>query len=234
MRAQGDSNYLTTAGAFHLELGYLGDLLNSSSTFWRETLSKNRRALASIANHNSDGLYMKSVDADEGTWNSQTASVQECVAPYYASLLHAYLRSNRTDEEALQLYREAMEAAEQASLITTATKDGHIYTRDLNTAESYSRQKDRFDSFMHYEGCGLAGVLALGADALEDQLPSSPVARRREMFEIYAAWRQADGLAETCHSAALQTLIGLPPERIYFENGRLAKTNPQHSAAHLT
>lgn len=235
LSACGDNNFLSTAGAYHLELSYLDNLLKNftfnSTTSWRSILLKNRRTLASTANLKSDGLYMQSIDASTGTWNSVIASVQENTAPYFASLLHSYLLSNRTDSEAFQLYRSAIRAAERASLITKVPKSGLIYTRDFDTTSN------DYDNFMHYEGCGLAGILALGADALEDQLANrslSPVERRRELYEVYRDIEQAEGLAETCHAKMQQTKTGLLPSQIYFEDGRMMKTFRDYSHGYIT
>lgn len=90
-----------------LEFNYLSDV-TGDGTF----RDKIRQIVTAIRSQDRpDGLYPNYLNPKSGRWGQQHVSMGALGDSFYEYLLKAWLQSGKTDDEARQMYVEAMESA---------------------------------------------------------------------------------------------------------------------------
>lgn len=112
---------------------------------------------------------------------------------YYEYLLKAWIQSGQTDNEAREMYDEAMAAIVEHMIRTSPS--GLIYTSDLKF--------DRLEHKMDHLACFSGGMFALGAQTLQNE-------NSKRYMEIGA------GITNTCHESYIRTPTHLGPEAFRY------------------
>lgn len=90
-----------------LEFNYLSDVTGDG--VFRQKIRKVVEAIKS--QDRPDGLYPNYLHPKTGHWGQQHVSMGALGDSFYEYLLKSWLQSGRTDEEARQMYADAMDAA---------------------------------------------------------------------------------------------------------------------------
>lgn len=119
---------------------------------------------------------------------------------FFEYLLKAWLQSNKEDNEARQMFDDAMQAILQHMLFTSP--GGLMYFAELKF--------DRPEHKMDHLGCFSGGLLGLGSKTLKN-----------EMSERYL--EVAQKITHTCHESYARTQTKLGPEAFRFTEGAEAR-----------
>lgn len=120
---------------------------------------------------------------------------------YFEYLLKAWIQSGQVDEEAREMYDEAMKPIIEH--MVRKSPNGLIYVSDL--------KYERLEHKMDHLACFAGGLFALGAHTL----PSHPMSQ--QYMDIGA------GITNTCHQSYIQTHTHLGPESFRFSESVEAK-----------
>ena len=194
--ASGGSSILSEFGTLHLEFSYLSDV--TGNRIYREKVDEIRRVLRSIGKPR--GLYPNYLNPKTGKWGQQHMSMGALGDSFYEYLLKAWLQSNQEDQEAREMYDEAMHNVFIHMLKTSP--GGLTYFADMKF-ESVEHKMDHL-------ACFSGGLLALGAKTLQN-----------EMTEQYR--KTAEGITNTCHESYDRTAVKLGPEVFRFTEAMEAK-----------
>lgn len=157
-------------------------------------LEKSRELIKSI--QRPKGLYMTRVDASTGAAISIWGSLFDVATDFYYNALRSYLQLGSWDEELLEMYGEAMDAAIRADLFKVI--GGRLYLRTFNT-------KTQLHAYgMEDTGCLLGGMLALSSAAYQR-------AGNKERWRLHLDL--AVNITETCHHEANSTATKLLPNK---------------------
>jgi len=105
--ASNGASILSEFGTMSLEFNYLSDV-TGDGTF----RDKIRQIVTAIRSQDRpDGLYPNYLNPKSGRWGQQHVSMGALGDSFYEYLLKAWLQSGKTDDEARQMYVEAMESA---------------------------------------------------------------------------------------------------------------------------
>ncbi|XP_046668814.1 mannosyl-oligosaccharide alpha-1,2-mannosidase IA isoform X2 [Homalodisca vitripennis] len=187
--ASGGASILSEFGTLSLEFGYLSDVTGNS--VYRDKVDHIRQVIKGLEKPR--GLYPNYLNPKTGKWGQHHMSMGALGDSFFEYLLKEWLRSGREDQEARQMYDEAMQAIMTHMLRTSA--GGLMYFSDLKF--------DRLEHKMDHLACFSGGLLALGAHTL--QSPQS--ARYMEV---------AEGITNTCHESYDRTATKLGPESFRF------------------
>lgn len=115
---------------------------------------------------------------------------------FYEYLLKSYIQTG--DQDARQMYDEAMDAFEKNGLIRYS-KNGLLYFAEM--------RYDRLDSKMDHLACFVGGLLALGAVTDPDVVGgrSSVSASQKASRHL----KMAEGITNTCHESYIRTATRL-------------------------
>ncbi|XP_037026450.1 mannosyl-oligosaccharide alpha-1,2-mannosidase IA isoform X2 [Bradysia coprophila] len=194
--ASGGSSILSEFGTLHLEFAYLSDI--TGNPVYRERVQNIRQILKDI--EKPKGLYPNYLNPKTGKWGQQHMSLGALGDSFYEYLLKSWLQSGQTDDEAKEMYDEAMTAILKHMIVTSP--GGLIYTSDMKF--------DRLEHKMDHLACFSGGLFALGAQTLQNE-------NSKRYMEVGA------GITNTCHESYIRTPTHLGPEAFRFSDGTEAK-----------
>ncbi|XP_055523662.1 mannosyl-oligosaccharide alpha-1,2-mannosidase IA isoform X4 [Wyeomyia smithii] len=194
--ASGGSSILSEFGTLHLEFSYLSDVTGDS--VYRERVQTIRSVLKDI--EKPKGLYPNYLNPKTGKWGQQHMSLGALGDSFYEYLLKAWIQSGHEDEEAREMFDDAMQAIIQHMIRTSA--GGLTYVSDLKF--------ERLDHKMDHLACFAGGLFGLGGTTLNNQYSE-------KYMEI------GEGITNTCHESYVRTYTRLGPEAFRFNDGVEAK-----------
>nr|XP_029711380.1 mannosyl-oligosaccharide alpha-1,2-mannosidase IA-like isoform X1 [Aedes albopictus]XP_029711381.1 mannosyl-oligosaccharide alpha-1,2-mannosidase IA-like isoform X1 [Aedes albopictus] len=194
--ASGGSSILSEFGTLHLEFAYLSDITGDS--VYRERVQAIRSVLKEI--EKPKGLYPNYLNPKTGKWGQQHMSLGALGDSFYEYLLKAWIQSGHEDEEAREMYDDAMQAIIQHMIRTSP--GGLTYVSDLKF--------ERLEHKMDHLACFAGGLFGLGGTTLNNQFSE-------RYMEI------GEGLTNTCHESYIRTYTRLGPEAFRFNDGVEAK-----------
>lgn len=109
---------------------------------------------------------------------------------FFEYLLKAWLQSGQTDEEAREMYDDAMVAIIE-HMVRKSSPSGLTYVSDLKF--------DRLEHKMDHLACFAGGLFGLGSRTLQNQYAD-------RYMEV------AEGITNTCHESYIRTYTRLGPE----------------------
>ncbi|KAH9403840.1 hypothetical protein TYRP_015034 [Tyrophagus putrescentiae] len=185
-------NFIANIGFQQPEFIYIANLTGDRVMVGR--LEKSRELIKSI--QRPKGLYMTRVDASTGAAISIWGSLFDVATDFYYNALRSYLQLGSWDEELLEMYGEAMDAAIRADLFKVI--GGRLYLRTFNT-------KTQLHAYgMEDTGCLVGGMLALSSAAYQR-------AGNKERWRLHLGL--AVNITETCHHEANSTATKLLPNK---------------------
>ncbi|KFB35981.1 AGAP000558-PA-like protein [Anopheles sinensis] len=194
--ASGGSSILSEFGTLHLEFSYLSDI--TGDTVYRDRVQTIRAVLKDI--EKPKGLYPNYLNPKTGKWGQQHMSLGALGDSFYEYLLKAWIQSGHEDDEAREMYDEAMQAIIQH--MVRRTPSGLVYVSDMKF--------DRLEHKMDHLACFAGGLFGLGSTTLTNQYS-------QRYMEI------GEGLTNTCHESYIRTYTRLGPESFRFNDGVEAK-----------
>lgn len=194
--ASGGSSILSEFGTLHLEFAYLSDV--SGDSVYRERVQTIRSVLKDI--EKPKGLYPNYLNPKTGKWGQQHMSLGALGDSFYEYLLKAWIQSGHEDEEAREMYDDAMQAIIQHMIRQSA--GGLTYVSDMKF--------ERLEHKMDHLACFAGGLFGLGGTTLNNQFSE-------KYLEI------GEGLTNTCHESYIRSYTRLGPEAFRFNDGVEAK-----------
>ncbi|XP_069091494.1 mannosyl-oligosaccharide 1,2-alpha-mannosidase IA [Pleurodeles waltl] len=190
--ASGGSSILAEFGTLHLEFVHLSEL--SGNPLFAEKVMNIRKVLNRL--EKPQGLYPNYLNPNSGQWGQHHVSVGGLGDSFYEYLLKAWLMSDKTDEEAKQMYYDAVQAIEK-HLIRKSTS-GLTYIAEWKGG--------LLEHKMGHLTCFAGGMYALGADG-------APGDKTGHHIELGAE------ITRTCHESYDRTPMKLGPEAFRFDGG---------------
>lgn len=187
--ASGGSSILSEFGTLHLEFSYLSDI--TGNPLYRERVQTIRQVLKEI--EKPKGLYPNYLNPKTGKWGQLHMSLGALGDSFYEYLLKAWLQSGQADEEAREMFDEAMTAIVQRMVMTSPS--GLTYVTDMKF--------DRPENKMDHLACFAGGLFALGANTRQNE-------HSERFMEV------GKGLTNTCHESYIRTPTKLGPEAFRF------------------
>lgn len=194
--ASGGASILSEFGTLHLEFTYLSDI--TGNPLYRNKVEHIRQFLQSM--EKPKGLYPNYLNPKTGKWGQHHMSMGALGDSFYEYLLKAWLQSNKEDNEARQMYDDAMQAVMQHMLHTSP--GGLMYFAELK----FERPEHKMDHLACFSG----GLLGLGAKTLKNELSD-------RYMEV------AKGITKTCHESYDRSATKLGPEAFRFTDAIEAK-----------
>ncbi|ETN64473.1 mannosyl-oligosaccharide alpha-1,2-mannosidase [Anopheles darlingi] len=194
--ASGGSSILSEFGTLHLEFAYLSDI--TGDAVYRDRVQTIRTVLKDI--EKPKGLYPNYLNPKTGKWGQQHMSLGALGDSFYEYLLKAWIQSGHEDEEAREMYDEAMQAIIQHMI--RSSPSGLMYVSDMKF--------ERLEHKMDHLACFAGGLFGLGGTSLNNQYSE-------RYMEI------GEGLTNTCHESYIRTYTRLGPESFRFNDGVEAK-----------
>ncbi|XP_066139079.1 mannosyl-oligosaccharide alpha-1,2-mannosidase IA isoform X2 [Euwallacea fornicatus] len=194
--ASGGSSILAEFGTLHLEFAYLSDV--TGKTIYRNKVDKIREVLKELEKPN--GLYPNYLNPRSGKWGQHHMSMGALGDSYFEYLLKSWLLSGKEDNEARQLFDEAMEAVLKHMLHVSPA--GLSYFAELKF--------ERVEHKMDHLACFSGGMFALASKTLKDDHSS-------KYMDI------AKQLTNTCHESYDRSYTKLGPEAFRFSEGAEAR-----------
>lgn len=195
--ASGGSSILSEFGTLHLEFAYLSDITGNS--VYRERVMNIRSILKDL--EKPKGLYPNYLNPKTGKWGQQHMSLGALGDSFFEYLLKSWLQSGQTDEEAREMYDEAMVAIME-HMVRKSSPSGLTYVSDMKF--------DRLEHKMDHLACFAGGLFGLGARTLQNQYAD-------KYMEV------AEGITNTCHESYIRTYTHLGPESFRFSDAVEAK-----------
>ncbi|KAF5273499.1 hypothetical protein FQA39_LY07516 [Lamprigera yunnana] len=190
--ASGGSSILSEFGTLHLEFSYLSDV--TGNPIYRNKVDHIRQFIRSL--DKPKGLYPNYLNPKSGKWGQHHMSMGALGDSFYEYLLKAWMQSNKEDNEARQMFDDAMQAVMQHMLHTSPS--GLMYFAELRF--------DRPEHKMDHLGCFSGGLLALASKTLKNELSDKYMS-------------VADKITETCHESYVRSQTKLGPESFRFTGG---------------
>ncbi|XP_037937604.1 mannosyl-oligosaccharide alpha-1,2-mannosidase IA isoform X3 [Teleopsis dalmanni] len=194
--ASGGSSILSEFGTLHLEFAYLSDI--TGNPLYRERVQAIRQVLKEI--EKPKGLYPNFLNPKTGKWGQLHMSLGALGDSFYEYLLKAWLQSGQTDEEAREMFDEAMIAIIEKMVRTSP--NGLTYVSDLKF--------DRLEHKMDHLACFSGGLFALGANTRQNE-------NADKFMDI------GKGITNTCHESYIRTATKLGPEAFRFSDSAEAR-----------
>lgn len=195
--ASGGSSILSEFGTLHLEFAYLSDITGNS--VYRERVMNIRSILKDL--EKPKGLYPNYLNPKTGKWGQQHMSLGALGDSFFEYLLKSWLQSGQTDEEAREMYDEAMVAIME-HMVRKSSPGGLTYVSDMKF--------DRLEHKMDHLACFAGGLFGLGARTLQNQYAE-------KYMEV------AEGITNTCHESYIRAYTHLGPESFRFSDAVEAK-----------
>ncbi|XP_075216551.1 alpha-Mannosidase class I a [Lycorma delicatula] len=194
--ASGGASILSEFGTLHLEFTYLSDVTGDQT--YRMKVDNVRQVIRGLEKPR--GLYPNYLNPKTGNWGQHHMSMGALGDSFYEYLLKAWIQSGKEDQEARQMYDDAMQAAISHMLRTS--QSGLLYFSDLKF--------DRLEHKMDHLACFSGGLIGLGATTLKNHMSD-------KYMEIAA------GVTNTCHESYIRTPTHLGPEAFRFTENIEAK-----------
>lgn len=192
----GGASILSEFGTLHLEFAYLSDV--TGNPIYREKVQTIRQVLKDL--EKPKGLYPNYLNPKTGKWGQQHMSLGALGDSFFEYLLKAWLQSGKTDDEAREMFDEAMPAIIEH--MVRKSPSGLTYVSDMKF--------DRLENKMDHLACFSGGLFGLGAQTLDNKYSESYM-------------ETAKGLTNTCHESYIRTPTNLGPESFRFSDGVEAK-----------
>ncbi|KAL9879138.1 mannosyl-oligosaccharide alpha-1,2-mannosidase IA [Glossina fuscipes] len=187
--ASGSSSILSEFGTLHLEFSYLSDI--TGNPLYRERVQTIRQILKEI--EKPKGLYPNFLNPKTGKWGQLHMSLGALGDSFYEYLLKAWLQSGQADEEARQMFDDAMLAI--ISHMVRTSRNGLTYVSDLKF--------ERLEHKMDHLACFAGGIFALAANTRQSE-------NTEKFMEI------GKGITNTCHESYIRSSTRLGPEAFRF------------------
>ncbi|PNF28973.1 Mannosyl-oligosaccharide alpha-1,2-mannosidase IA [Cryptotermes secundus] len=194
--ASGGCSILSEVGTLHLEFAYLSDV--TGDPVYRAKVDHIRRVIQSMDKPR--GLYPNYINPKTGKWGQHHMSMGGLGDSFYEYLLKAWLQSGREDQEARQMYDDAIHYVLMYML--KVSSGGLTYISDMKF--------DRLEHKMDHLACFSGGMIGLGAHTLKNDLS-------KRYMEI------AEAITNTCHESYDRTATKLGPEAFRFTEAIEAK-----------
>ncbi|XP_070788869.1 mannosyl-oligosaccharide 1,2-alpha-mannosidase IA [Pituophis catenifer annectens] len=190
--ASGGSSILAEFGTLHLEFIHLSYL--SGNPLFAEKVMNIRKVLNRL--DKPEGLYPNYLNPNSGQWGQHHVSVGGLGDSFYEYLLKAWLMSDKSDEEAQQMYYNAVQSIET-----------HLIRKSSNGLMYIAEWKGGLlEHKMGHLTCFAGGMFVLGADG-------APADQTGHHIELGAE------IARTCHESYDRTGMKLGPEAFRFDGG---------------
>ncbi|PIK39368.1 putative mannosyl-oligosaccharide 1,2-alpha-mannosidase IB-like [Apostichopus japonicus] len=186
--ASGGCSILSEFGSLHLEFSYLSDITGDSK--YLDKVQKVRSILKST--EKIDGLYPNYLHPKTGKWGQKHVSLGALGDSYYEYLLKSFILTGGSDTQALEMYREAIEAMERKMKQTS--NSGLVFFGDFRGA--------KVEKKMDHLSCFSGGMFALGSKYINNP---------EHYLELGAQ------ITETCHKSYENSATKLGPEAFRFE-----------------
>ncbi|KAH8293974.1 hypothetical protein KR054_007183 [Drosophila jambulina] len=196
--ASDDSSILGDFGSLHLEFTYLSDI--TGNPLYRERVQTIRRVLKEIEKPN--GLYPNYLNPKTGMWGEHHMSLGALGGSFYEYLLKAWLQSGQMDEEAREMFDNAMVAV--LNKMVRTSPGGLVYVSELK----FGWLVHKMDHLACYSG----GLFALGAATKKNRFSD-------KYMEV------GKGIANTCHESYIRTPTQLGPEVFRFRTALEARAS---------
>ncbi|CAH2222401.1 mannosyl-oligosaccharide 1,2-alpha-mannosidase IC [Pelobates cultripes] len=190
--ASAGSSILAEFGTLHLEFLQLSEL--SGDTVFTEKVNTIRKILNKIEKPH--GLYPNYFSPVSGNWVQHHVSLGGLGDSFYEYLIKSWLMSAKRDDEAKDMYYEAVKAIEL-----------HLIKRSPGGLTYIAEWRGGIlDHKMGHLTCFAAGMLALGAH-------DAPANKKDHYMKL------ASEIARTCHESYVRTETKLGPEVFRFDSG---------------
>ncbi|XP_013916300.1 PREDICTED: mannosyl-oligosaccharide 1,2-alpha-mannosidase IA [Thamnophis sirtalis] len=190
--ASGGSSILAEFGTLHLEFIHLSYL--SGNPLFAEKVMNIRKVLNRL--DKPEGLYPNYLNPNSGQWGQHHVSVGGLGDSFYEYLLKAWLMSDKTDEEAREMYYNAVQSIET-----------HLIRKSSNGLMYIAEWKGGLlEHKMGHLTCFAGGMFVLGADGAPDDQTGHHIELGAE-------------IARTCHESYDRTGMKLGPEAFRFDGG---------------
>ncbi|XP_034274595.1 mannosyl-oligosaccharide 1,2-alpha-mannosidase IA [Pantherophis guttatus] len=190
--ASGGSSILAEFGTLHLEFIHLSYL--SGNPLFAEKVMNIRKVLNRL--DKPEGLYPNYLNPNSGQWGQHHVSIGGLGDSFYEYLLKAWLMSDKSDEEAQQMYYNAVQSIET-----------HLIRKSSNGLMYIAEWKGGLlEHKMGHLTCFAGGMFVLGADG-------APADQTGHHIELGAE------IARTCHESYDRTGMKLGPEAFRFDGG---------------
>ncbi|XP_061479701.1 mannosyl-oligosaccharide 1,2-alpha-mannosidase IA isoform X1 [Rhineura floridana] len=190
--ASGGSSILAEFGTLHLEFIHLSHL--SGNPVFAEKVMNIRKVLNRL--DKPEGLYPNYLNPSSGQWGQHHVSIGGLGDSFYEYLLKAWLMSDKTDEEGMQMYYDAVQSMETHLIRKSST--GLMYIAEWKGG--------LLEHKMGHLTCFAGGMFVLGADG-------APADKTGRHIELGAE------IARTCHESYDRTSMKLGPEAFRFDGG---------------
>ncbi|XP_061676895.1 mannosyl-oligosaccharide 1,2-alpha-mannosidase IA isoform X1 [Syngnathoides biaculeatus] len=190
--ASAGSSILAEFGTLHLEFVHLSEL--SGDPVYTEKVMNIRKVLNKI--EKPQGLYPNFLSPVSGNWVQHHVSIGGLGDSFYEYLIKSYLMSDKTDEDAKNMYYNALEAIE--SNLVQKSPGGLTYMAEWRGGI--------LDHKMGHLACFSGGMIGIGAD---DGAPD----KRQHYLDLAAE------VTHTCHESYDRSATKLGPEAFRFDSG---------------
>ncbi|KAM9806563.1 mannosyl-oligosaccharide 1,2-alpha-mannosidase IA isoform X1 [Syngnathus typhle] len=190
--ASAGSSILAEFGTLHLEFIHLSEL--SGDPIYTEKVMNIRKLLNKI--EKPQGLYPNFLSPVSGNWVQHHVSIGGLGDSFYEYLIKSYLMSDKTDEDAKNMYYNALEAIENN--LVQKSPGGLTYMAEWRGGI--------LDHKMGHLACFSGGMIGIGAD---DGAPD----KRQHYLDLAAE------VTHTCHESYDRSATKLGPEAFRFDGG---------------
>uniref|UniRef100_A0A672HLA0 alpha-1,2-Mannosidase n=1 Tax=Salarias fasciatus TaxID=181472 RepID=A0A672HLA0_SALFA len=190
--ASAGSSILAEFGTLHLEFVHLSEL--SNNPIYTEKVMNIRKLLNKIEKPH--GLYPNFLSPVSGNWVQHHVSIGGLGDSFYEYLIKSYLMSDKTDEDAKNMYYSALEAIE-ANLVQKSP-GGLTYMAEWRGGI--------LDHKMGHLACFSGGMIGIGADDGAQE-------KRQHYLDLAAE------ITHTCHESYTRSATKLGPEAFRFDGG---------------
>lgn len=194
--ASSGSSILSEFGTMSLEFNYLSDV--TGNPVFRQKIEQIIQVIKK--QDRPDGLYPNYLNPKTGRWGQQHISMGALGDSFYEYLLKSWLQSAKTNDEAKQMYVDAMDTA--VGKLIQKSNGGLTYFAEMKF--------NRLEHKMDHLACFSGGMLALGGTHLEEPLKSKHI-------ELGKA------ITHTCHESYDRSSTKLGPEAFRFSDAIEAK-----------
>uniref|UniRef100_A0AC34R7A7 Alpha-1,2-Mannosidase n=1 Tax=Panagrolaimus sp. JU765 TaxID=591449 RepID=A0AC34R7A7_9BILA len=188
-----DNSILAEFGSLHLEFEYLSQI--TGNPIYKEKVQKIRDHLDGMDKFYG-GLFYNYVSPNTGKFANSHVSLGALGDSFYEYLIKSYLLTNKTDEQALKMHKDASNAIQEHMIFTS--KSGLKYIAELRSGSPEHK--------MGHLACFTPGMFAL------ESMVEKNDERKKKLVQV------AEDLANTCHESYVRSETRIGPEMFYFNN----------------
>ncbi|XP_054153997.1 mannosyl-oligosaccharide 1,2-alpha-mannosidase IA-like [Oppia nitens] len=189
--ASGGDSILSELGSHHLEFMYLS--VATGDIKYKNKVMKIRSVVDNLEKPY-NGLYRNYINPKTGQWGQDEISIGALGDSFYEYLIKAWIQSNGTDEQALRLYNNAVQAINN-NLVKKST-NGLTYL----AKQTYGRLEHKMEHLTCFSG----GMFAIGAQYETD-------ANKKQYYMALGA-----NITDTCYESYRRTATQIGPEAFFF------------------